>query len=277
MVDWAELLLQVLKQLGAGQTMTRGAILRQKLDELALAQGTNLGEHLRETNQRFVDLLARIPGVVIHRRPGTDMYVGLQGASWPSVDIEEARRFRRSGLRFRRDVYDALTKISDRAFYYIPSRDEFTQETSDEDVGERIALPRVTLDSLLDERREFAAQRSTEESKNELLRATDHSANPLAEFQASILRQRLGPVWHQYNASVLKRKLEVWASGHNIEIPSSWIVQESVDRRQETSQNLLARFSGYMTDEEVRATMVPFRAVEAMYNDLARQQKRSTD
>lgn len=272
--DWDDILIQALHQLGAEQTLTRGAILRQRMDELANQRGKNLRDFLQETGQRFVNLVDKNPRVVVFRRPGADMYVGLEGASWPAVDAEEARRFRGSGLRLRPDVYNALTRITDRLYYYVPSRDQFTQATSDEEQAERIALPQVTLSSLLDQRRRFASQRPADESKEELLAAIDHSPNPLAEFQAKVIRQRLASVWHEFNVNNLKKQLEDWAVAHDIEVSPSWIRDESPGQAQDTSQRLLARFSGYMTDEEVRSTMVPFRAVEAMYKDLGGPQYR---
>lgn len=271
MTDWNQVVLQALEELDAGKIFTRGAKLRDTVAEIVSDQGTSLQDYLSQTNQKFVDLLDSMPEVVVHRRSGTDMYVGLQGAEWPAVTGEESKGYHRSPNKLRQDLYDALTKISELTFYYVPSRDVFTQNTTESESTERISLPLVTLQDLLNQRREFAREQTTEESITNLIISIDHSPKPLADFQISLGRLRLGKAWHSFKATSLRKDIENWATENKLSISPSWIGEEWRESIADSPQALMARFAGYMTEEEIRATLVPFRAVEAMIRELPRE------
>ena len=268
MPDWNQIILQALEELDSRKILTRGAKLRDKVAEIVSEQGADLQAYLGSTDQKFVDLLDGMPEVVVHRRPGTDMYVGLQGAAWPAITGRESKKYHQGIVKLRQDLYDALTRISERSYYYVPSRDVFTQNPTEEESTEQIALPPVTLDDLLIQRREFARQQTTEDSTTNLLNAIDHSANPLADFQASLTRLRLGRDWHLYKANSLKNIVEKWAQENAMPVSPSWIGEEWRESVEETPQRLMARFARFMTEEEIRATLVPMRAVEAMFREL---------
>ena len=268
MTDWNQVILQALEELDSRNILTRGAKLRDKVAEIVSEQGTDLQAYLSSTDQRFVNLLDGIPEVVVHKRPGTDMYVGFQGAAWPAITGGESRKYHQGTVKLRQDLYDALTRISERIYYYVPSQDVFTQDPAEGESTERIALPPVTLDDLLTQRREFATQQTTDDSTTNLLNAIDHSPNPLAEFQISLSRLRLGRAWHLFKANSLKNTVDKWAQENEIPVSPSWVGEEWRESVEETPQRLMARFAGFMTEEEIRATLVPFRAVEAMIREL---------
>lgn len=273
MTDWKQVILQALEELDSRNILTRGAKLRDKVAEIVSEQGTDLQAYLSSTDQKFVDLLDGISEVVVHRRPGTDMYVGFHEAAWPAVTGGESRRYHRGTVKLRQDLYDALTKISERIYYYVPSRDVFTQDSIEEESTERIALPPVTLDDLLTQRREFAKEQTTDDAITNLLNAIDHSAKPLADFQASLSRFRLSSAWHLFKADDLKNAVEKWALENRLPVSPSWIGEEWRESVEETPQRLMARFAGFMTEEEIRAILVPFRAVEAMIRELPKERR----
>ena len=233
---------------------------------------------LNSAGMTFGQILDRMPAVIVYRRQGTDMFVGLQGAAWPEVGAERegrdlVRRHQRDRDWIRPDAYEVLTRVSSTPYFYVQSRDVFTQNFSDISDGDLIEFPVVTLDDLLIQRREFADQQS-QDSKTELQNSISHSSNPLADFQATVTRLRLKQAWHEFKAANLKKRLEEWASTHDIPISPTWFAGRETGSSVERPQDLLARFSMYMTDEEVRSVMVPFRAIEAMYRDQQRSSGR---
>jgi len=276
MADWSQILLEAINELGGKETYTRGAIVRLKAEEIGRRTGEDLGEFLSTTNQKFGAFVETLEDVEVHRRPGTDMFVGFKGAAWPSADISGRKAVKGVGISFRQDLYDALTKISDRTYYYVRSRDLFTQDRVETEFEDSVALPIVTLDGLLRQRREFADQVTDNGSKEQLLNSVDHSANPLAEFQSTIARLRLGNQWQIHKKEHLKKQLQDWANANQVVVSSTWITEEWRMRSDAPPQKVLADFSQYMTDEEARGLSVPFRAVEAMFRDLTRSRNPGT-
>ena len=268
MPNWDEIVIQALRELKADSTLTRGAILRNKIEEISKISGDDFSAYLKESDQRFLQVLQKIEDVVIHRRPNTDMFVGIEGAEWPTLGGGGSDQYHQSKFpRLRSDLYDALTKISDRTYWYLPDSDEFTQEVPENESRRKIALPTVTLDQLREQRRGFAEQQS-QEPKEELKRATDHSANPLADFQSVINRQRLGQSWHRYKSERLMEQIQIWAKQNTIEVSSSWLESDQSQENRQSPQQIMAHFAAFMTDDEIRSISVPFRAVEAMYRNI---------
>ena len=273
MTEWSQLITKALRQLEADQTPARGAALRQQLETLAREHGYDLQAYLTSNGLKFWELVHAVPDVVIRRVHGSDMYVGLDGVEFPDITRIEVAALEKSGIRLRADLYAALTRIGVGRYYYIRSRDEFTSHHSDESPSDTIELPSVTLDTLLDVRRQFAEQQATEASVD-LQDSVDQSPNPLAAFQATVSRLGLGRAWHEFNSKRLRDAVESWARSNDVAVSSSWFVEDGAGTSGERPQNLLAGFSRYMTDEEIRSLQVPFRAVEALYRDLARPAKR---
>ncbi len=273
MTDWNSLVREALKRLRADETFVRGAKLRGHVAALGLERGEDLDGFLQETKQKFGKLVEEDPDVVVHRPVGTDMLVGFRSAPWPSPVAGEMTE-RRHGIRFRQDVYAALTLITDRPFYYVQSRDEFTQDPQEGD--HRIDLPSVALEILLEQRRQFAEGQASDDVKKELQRAIDRSPNPLVDFQRAIGFQSLGREWHDFKATVLMERLEEWAQHNGIEVSPSWLAEQRPMDTRLSPQDLLARFAQYMTDEEVRSMQVPFRALEEMYVRLRVDKTAST-
>ena len=171
--------------------------------------GGDLNSYLTEQGLKFGQLVERVPGAVVHRRLGTDMLVGFEGAAWPDEAKAESQPPQPARSRLRQDVYTALTRVSDRPYYYVPGRDEFTQDTSG--LEPRIRMPDVNLDDLIAERRDFAKRRADGDSQQRLLGTLDHSANPLGNFQKAVSQLNLNAEWQEIKVARLVERLERWA------------------------------------------------------------------
>lgn len=269
MTDWNQIVFEALKQLGADKEMTRGAKLRALVGQLARERGADLQEYLEAREWKFRELVERIPGIQCITKPGTDMFVGLEGAIWP-VANGAATDHKLSGPLLRKDVYEALSRISNHPYYYVPTLDKFTSAPPEHE--RKVALPPVTRDELHGERREFAQTIENKKAKGDLLNAVERAAYPLGEFRRAILEHDLLREWHNYKAQRLVQRLQSWAALNNLEVEPSWF--EGTRRETESDQELLSRISGYMTREELDAIEIPFRAVKAMYLDLIRKRNR---
>lgn len=263
MKEWNGIINEALLELKADEIYTRGAILHNKVSQIAKSCGLDLDQYLKETKQKFSSAIQNLENnVEIHKRPNTDMYVGLPGATWPSSAVERERMSRN---RIRADVYEAFTRISDSDYWYLLDTDEFRKDVSHDYPGKKIAVPSATLESLLKQRRSFAEE---SEAPEELIKAIERSANPLAAFQTEIYRLRLGLAWHNFKTSVLKESIQEWADQNSIAFNPQWVEPHNVEQHPQTPQQLMATFATFMTDDEVRSISVPFRAVEAMYRSI---------
>lgn len=272
MTDWTSLILKALTDLGAEQVLVPGGKLREQVVKLGENEGQQFDEFLKSKAIKFGQLLEQIQqDVEVFRKPGADIYVGYKGASWPPNLPGQWASDKKKGL-LRPDVYDALTKIVNTPFYYVHQRDEFTQNPDEKDKA--IELPKVTLDALIEERREFACLQKASGIRNTLLEAIDSSSNPLTDFQRATTDLGLRQNWHQFRYARLQQRLETWAVNNEVPLSKSWFVSKRRNEYAEGPQAILAKFSQYMTDDEARGVHVPFRAVEAMYLDLTRKWSR---
>ena len=262
MTDWNAIIAEALNELHADDVLTRGAILHNKVRQIASRSDLDFDSYLKDTNQKFSSVVQKVENITIHKRPNTDMFVGLAGAKWP----EPTATWTPSNQhRFRPDVYDAFTRISDNHYWYLPDTDEFSKDITEDNTCVKIPVPPVTLNSLLDQRLKFAQE---SEAPEELKKAIERSPNPLAAFQAAISELRLGQQWHRYRFDTLRNIIQDWAKQNEIEFSAQWMVLSGSERNPRSPQQLLANFAAYMTDEEIRSISVPFRAVEAMYRQI---------
>ena len=262
MTDWNGIITEALKELNADSVFTRGAILHGKVNEVARRSDLDFDHYLKESNQRFSFAVQQVENIEIHKRTNTDMYVGLAGAKWPETALEWMPRDQN---RFRADVYEAFTRISESDYWYLPDTDEFRNGISQDETRRIVRVPSVTLEGLLGERRRFAEDSQAHE---QLKKAIERSPNPLAAFQAEVKLLRLGQEWHNYKSKILRNSIDEWAKQNGMEFSPRWMESEGVEQKPQSPQQLMAAFSAFMTDEEVRSISVPFRAVEAMYRHI---------
>ena len=271
MPNWNNIITKSLRELKADVTFTRGAILRNKVTQVAEDQGYDFDKYLRDSKQKFSAVVEQTENIVVHKRFSTDMFVGLRGAKWPDSVPPEIRepgnRFRGQEYRnwFRDDIYEAFTRISGSTYWYFPDTDEFAQRASDDDERAKIAIPQVTLDSLLAQRRDFAEQ---QESKEKLIEAIAYSPNPLAEFQNAIHEHQLNRLWHNYKTEKLVEQITDWAKSSSIDNRPEWMDSNRSQEDLQSPQQLMGHFASFMTDDEIRSISVPFRAVEEMYRSI---------
>lgn len=265
MTDLPTLVTRVLHELRADRFLAPGARVRDAVDSAAREQGLDLRQTLAQAGQRFSDFLEGLPGIVLVRRPGTDVLVGLPGAVPPPPKPRHA-----SSPRFRKDIFEAFTRIAERNFWYLPSRDLFSLDPAGED--QAIPVPPVTLDSLIAERREFASTRPTEEERI-LTVALELDPSPLAAFQRTTGRLRITQTWLAFKLTRLQERIAEWARQHTIDFSASWYASDLDEEREYTPQEILAAMAQHMTLSEVRGLKVPFRAVEALIRSALTRRK----
>ena len=280
MPDWDEIVRAALVELGADKTFVKGAKLRQKVQELGAAHDQDLQTVLQEGDQKFSELVDTVADVQVRKSPGSDMLVGLSGADLPPDSSMNPRQ--KTPTRFRDDVYRALTTISEQPYFYVKSQGVFTQAPGASD-DDRVELPKVTLESMIQDRNDFLEQLTDGEAKEELLTALEDAVNPLSRFQSTLSRHGLARDWHWHNLTTLQERLHEWAARNELPVASSWApttTRQSVQVAPRptqgllSSQALLSRLAAYMTEDEIRPLLVPFGAVEKMYRDLNRDTPR---
>ena len=81
--QWLRLTVDALKDLGGALQMVPGAKLRQRMVEIGAERKLDVAAHVQATDHLFSRLVEQVDGVVVTRRAGSDMVVGLRGASTP--------------------------------------------------------------------------------------------------------------------------------------------------------------------------------------------------
>ena len=271
MIDWNATAVEAIKQLGGDETLVPGAKLRQRIHEIGLSSEADLREHLESNSQTFSDFLRGVPDIVMEKRRGTDMLVGLEGAKRPAADDQRIQRLpSHSPPRLRQDAYTALTRLTPSQYYYVRESDSFTSRPAAEENG--IPVPQATHDGLVAIRRDFAEKVTESDKRERLLSSLNQSSNPLASFRNVVAQLGLTEDWASHLYKSLRELLEYWAYQNNLQPSDSWF-RESGSRRGKVDrpQDILSRFAQYLTEDEARSVAVPFRAVEAMYRDISRR------
>jgi hypothetical protein len=271
MTDWTAFVEQVLTDLGGQTVCIPGAKLHVEVSKRALRQGDDFGEYLRSKGVTFAQFLGLDRRIVVHRRLGSDILVGFDGAALPTrPGAARATGFREYSV-FRDDAYAAFTRVSHVPYVYIPVVDQFT--TGPGDARDRVEVPPVTLDDLLEQRRAFAKSLDDEDARDKLIQAIERSANPLATFHLTLGGLRLARHWHDFNYKAIRDKILTWAEEKGVEVSPAWFSERPEGRTVETPQQVLSELARHMTDEEIRSIAIPFRAVEEMYRALPRRQE----
>ena len=271
MEEWTEIVRAALTQIGGDKVLVPGAKLRKEVERVGNERGTDISAHLRNSGLRFGQFLQTIENLQIHPRPGSDLYVGLEEAKWPDTTQRKASTDRRSEKQIRQDAYQAFTIVSSEPFWYAHRSDEFTQEPDEgEDV---VQIPATTRNHLIEDRRAFAESLNDPVARVAILAALDPntSAQPLKQFRSEIMSRALGKPWHEFKFEKLSSRISTWAADKEVRVSPSWFVRSPTERVSAHSHQVLTTLARYMTESEIRALNIPFRAVEAMYLDLLRR------
>lgn len=258
MTDWADLVVASLRELGADHEMVPGAMLRQRMEVIGAKSGLDVGAHLADASEPFVQSVSKVHDVVITRRPGSDVLVGLTGASTPQNSPRPEQHGRPGTLR--KDVFQAFTRIAAIPFVYMPDSDVFAPQ--DRSSGPTIEVNKVSLDDLIADRMAFVNSLA-EEAQPPLRAALERSPNPLATFREQATAQGLLGQWASRQAEMVKARVLSWAQECDITPRRDWFQQ----RLEITAHQALERLLPYLTPDEIRAMSVPFRAVEAFLLD----------
>ncbi len=258
---WSELTLRALKDLGGDSRMVVGAKLRQKMAELGRAQDLDVAAYVAGSGDSFSVLLDGVAGVVVRRRPGSDVLVGTAAAKepeWQRVSVSS-----RGALRG--DVYQAFTRVVQVPFVYSPDSDRFLSEEIAE--GRTIRVPEVTVDTLIRDRRQFV-ESLDRELQESLLDALSRSPNPLTAFRQAVERLGILDQWGPEQSKIVWSRVERWAAEHSVTPRASWFRHS---RPAESAHRTLSRLAPYMTANEIRQLQIPFRAIEAFLSDHDRR------
>ena len=263
MSDWSSIVLQALRHLGADSVMVPGARLRLEMESVGAGMDFSVPAHLASSNQPFGALVEQVKGVVIIRRLGTDMLVGL-GTATPPQETSPTRSIASTGS-LRKDVFGAFTRLSNVAFVYLPATDQFVPANLAQ--GRSIPIPETTLERLVQDREDFV--KSLEgHAQPALFAALTRSSKPLADFHRVLSEMNLLGSWASMQADLLRERVVAWAREHDIQPRDSWF---SRDRSGPMARQALERLIPYLTPEEIRELKIPFRAVEALIADRSRE------
>lgn len=265
-INWPTLVATALTDLGGRRATVTGAALYGKIAELTRTQGGEFREFLNGVPLTFREFLERHGEVEIYTRPGSDMLVAFPGVAPPP-----AAAARTSLSRHRSDVYDAFTRIRPGSYYYVLDRDQFTAQP--EEGSRAVPVPQISLDELSDQRRSFVQDLTDEGMRDGLTSALDFSPNPLASFHRTLSEYRLLRRWHEFNYTLLRKKIMSWAEENAIPVRDDWFSQRTDQETLESPQHMLAGIAEYMTDDEVRDLNIPFRAVEELLRSIPRRRR----
>ena len=254
---WVRLAVDALKDLNADSEMVPGAKLRQRMGELGAQMGLDVAAHVQASDHPFATLVEQVDSVVIVRRTGSDMLVGLRGASAPQWHPKSDAR--RGDLR--RDVYQAFTRVVAEPFVYLPHSDKFV--TVDMAEGESIQVVGVSFDSLIEDRRAFVRTLPPDEQEP-FLRALNHSVSPLAEFRNVAIARGQINLWNAAHTSQIRSRVIRWATDNQITPRDAWFQNP---RSATSPHRALYRLVPFLTADEIRDLRIPFRAVEALLAD----------
>ena len=261
MHDWNSLTVQALRTLGADKTMVPGAKLRQRMVEVGQTEGFDVGAHVAVSGIPFAKLAANVAGVTVKEQPGSDVLVGLQGAR----AADEPTRFGSAKTpygTFRKDVYQAFTRVSIVPYVYLPGSDKFV--TEDHAYGPSIKVDGPSLDRLIAVRRDFV-KTLPQEAWEPLLNALDRSPNPLSEFRRVVVAAGAFDKWSAMHAETIRLDIVKWARENNVTPRDAWFHNPQTVI---SPHRALTRLVPYLTADEIRELHIPFRAIEALLADL---------
>lgn len=98
--------------------MVPGAKLREHMVRAGDSAGFDVVDYVANSGMSFSQLVARIAGVTIETRPGSDVVIGLDGARVPDQAARHryAKQSKYGGLRS--DVYQAFTRFPRSHTYF---------------------------------------------------------------------------------------------------------------------------------------------------------------
>ena len=259
--DWNNLVRDALTDLGADKVMAPGAKLRWKMEEIAREKGFDVSEHLKSQDQPFGVLVDQTNGVTLHKRTGSDMLVGLEGADRPPEKVRSPSSRQAGSAKLRKDVWEAFTRLSPN-FVYLPDLDRFVPIEQQQEPS--ISVPDTTLEALIQDCREFIDGLKDADMQSSLRHALQHSANPLVKFRQVLQEWGWLRAWASWRVDMLRNRVIEWAKQNNIEPRNSWFLAAQSNM---TAHRALERLIPYLTTDEVRRLKVPMRAVEALLDD----------
>ena len=242
--------------------MVPGAKLREHMVRAGDSAGFDVVDYVANSGMSFSQLVARIAGVTIETRPGSDVVIGLDGARVPDQAARHryAKQSKYGGLRS--DVYQAFTRVSTVPYVYLPEMDRFVPEDRAE--GTSIEVSSQTLERLIFYRQEFIGTLPSEDQRS--LQDSLVSTNPLSDFRREASALGLLAKWALFQETKIKEQVLQWADEHDVTARDAWFRRSHISGT--NTHRTLAQLMPYLTADEIRDLRVPFRAVEALLSDL---------
>ncbi len=243
-----------------------GAKLRQILSQIVSAHGINLTEYLGTRSMSFAQLIeeqiAKGIGLVLIRRPGTDLLVAKSGEEVPS-NVLHKQRGPDSNI-IRSDIYQALIDFSSgQKYLYDIEKDQVLSIKASDTIpqeGNLIELPIASLEEQLELRLKFA------EKFPQLGFKPKGQIKDLEFFQYRAHQLGVSRQWHEFKCESLKSRIITWASSNRLTIRNEWFGDATFRQQQEIGMaNLLKHVVDYMTEEELNEIKLPLRAVHALW------------
>ena len=259
MSDWNSLALEALRSLGADSVMVPGAKLREEMVKAGWRSEFDVSAHVASSGQSFGVLIGKVAGVVVRKRPGSDMLIGLGEAKPPPFDGTLKNSVGPAGA-LRKDVYEAFTRLSPVPSVYLPGSDRFVPAGRAE--GPSIRVPKVTREGLVRDREEFVNSLPPE-VRQPLLDTLKHSPNPLVDYHHRLREFGFIAEWMSARTNLLRSRVIEWAKENDVEPRDSWF-SRNPSRMAATTHHAMARLIPHLTVDEIRDLKIPFRAVEAL-------------
>ncbi len=202
--------------------------------------------------------------------PGADLLVAP--ADRPALLAEGASSARQAKPGIRRDLFAALTFVSDKLFYYDPASDAVIGMLAGDVAPDgAIPLPPTSFEVLVARAAPFAENQSG--AARDALLASLTTSTPIADFLRVVNEQRLRPQWHDFRTQQLTEVLRSWAAGNNIPFQSTWLTStadgttsdervaigsEMSDRQRRFASELLL---SALSEDDIKRVSVPLDVV----------------
>jgi hypothetical protein len=220
--QWLDFIVRCLEGLTERRgSASTGAGLSSEVIKVAKVEG--LAPPASLARKKFSKILTQLElagRVVKLPLPGADLLVAP--ADQPGLLAEGVPTARQVKPGVRRDLFAALTMVSDKRPYYDRANDSVIVISQNEPVPEGATVfPPTTFGALEDRAKRFAEDLDMEQSQRLLTALT--TAQPIAEFGRVINELRLQGRWHEFRTQELTEILRVWSAENGITFQSNWL------------------------------------------------------
>lgn len=266
---WRDVVRSALEE---GVSISAGPVAGARLRGLVAQRAANAGLTFPDPTKTFGEFLAQFPDVVfVHRRPGRDMLV----VPGDNVEMLSSANEAPRSSTVRQDFFEALTllpRINEGRAVYLPSNDTvYWPKIGETPSADAVLLPEVTLERLLDERKEFAAQAGSQELRAALENSL-HGQKPIQGFSEVLRAHGLARTWHLFRVGKVLARLKQWSQDAGLTWRSDWFLEgEQVSAQAQATapgpsgvssvQEFLSSLSAVLKEEDLARISIPLDLV----------------